>query len=641
MNKLESHTNQRLSYRLWGHYALLLLSVFLLIRCANIGMPDGGPKDETPPQFLQSDPPNFSVNFEASRITLEFDEFIVQKDLNKQLLISPPMTEKPLIQFKGKKIQIDLISELAENTTYTINFGSGIADNNEGNLLVDFQYVFATGPIIDSLQIKGQLRDAFTLEPIEGAVVMLYKNLHDSVVKSTIPYYVARSLKDGSYTIRNLADTSYQLVALVDQNQNYFFDLPDESIAFLDSFIQPKAYRDIQIDTLRIPIETDSLSLSDSTAVQENHKESQHEHLHEHAENEDHQHEQAEGELPALADSLNLRPDSLYRDSIRIQEVTRFEPDSVDLLLFIPSPNERKLLSKSRIDAMLLEWVFNQPHPEEFKLEFPGFGPESFLSEVNLQRDTLRAWLVDSMLYRQDSILSILQHVFTDSTGNTKAQPDSIWFIYRSKEKKDLPPLQPQFNVRNAGFLELNQNLSITAERPLLHFDSTYLSFKRLEDSLWVDYPYALEQDSLLKRKYAIQFEFQPGEQYEMLLDSLAWADYYGITNDSTGIRFSIRAADYYGNLQVLLSKDKFPYIIQLLNDKSKMIREQIATENGTYNFQYLQPGKYSLRLIEDQNANGKWDTGDFWKKIKPEPVFYPQTPIEVKSNWDLEVEVK
>ncbi|MCD6366699.1 MAG: Ig-like domain-containing protein, partial [Bacteroidales bacterium] len=229
--------------------------------------PSGGTKDVTPPKLLKTTPENESINFKENNIELSFDEFVVLKDINKQLLISPPFNKKPNIVVHGKKIQIKLKDTLTENTTYIFNFGNAITDFNEGNIFKNFSYAFSTGSYIDSMQIAGQVVNAFSLKPEnKESVVLLYNYFNDSVPRKVLPRYVTRTDKSGFFRFSYLKPQNYYIVALNEINDNYLFDLPTEKIGFLDSIITPacKIVQDTVSDSL---IVTRTLFLPDSLTL--------------------------------------------------------------------------------------------------------------------------------------------------------------------------------------------------------------------------------------------------------------------------------------------------------------------------------------------------------------------------------------
>ena len=142
---------------------VVIFFVFLFFQCANRGTASGGEKDITPPVIVSEIPENFSTNFSANEIKIYFNEYIKLKNIQKQLIVSPPMDPPAEITPMGsasKHITIKIHDTLQPNTTYAFNFGSSIEDNNEGNVFPFYRYVFSTGATIDSLSVSGSVSDA-------------------------------------------------------------------------------------------------------------------------------------------------------------------------------------------------------------------------------------------------------------------------------------------------------------------------------------------------------------------------------------------------------------------------------------------------------------------------------------------------
>jgi len=209
-----------------------------LVACAQRKPLTGGDKDIIPPEVKKTTPENQTTNFLAEQITIEFNEFILLDNIQSQLIVSPLMEEAPEIVVRGKKLIIKIKSELTPNTTYSLNFGDAIKDITEGNPYPNYKYVFSTGSFIDSLTYSGITIDAYTLEPQENIFVMLYDEFEDSIPRTKKPRYIAKSDKEGVFSITNIADGEYKLFALNDINSNYLFDLPNEQIGFYSDRIQ-------------------------------------------------------------------------------------------------------------------------------------------------------------------------------------------------------------------------------------------------------------------------------------------------------------------------------------------------------------------------------------------------------------------
>lgn len=221
----------------------LTLLVLILASCAKRGSITGGLKDTLAPVLKSSYPKNFSTEFKGSEIKLTFDEFIKLKDLKKQLIISPPMKNEPLIlpTSVGKTVTIKINDTLQPNTTYSFNFGQSIEDNNEGNPFSQFKYVFSTGAVIDSLSISGVVKDAYQKEVEPFVSVMLYEandTFNDSVVYKAIPRYITNTLDSlKTFKLDNLKAGKYLLVAMKDYGSNNKFNSNKDKIAFKKQLI--------------------------------------------------------------------------------------------------------------------------------------------------------------------------------------------------------------------------------------------------------------------------------------------------------------------------------------------------------------------------------------------------------------------
>ena len=222
-------------------YLYLLGGTLLLLwaACARVGSPTGGEQDKTPPKVVKTIPPNESVNFTGNRIRIFFDEFVTLRDIRKQLIISPPLAYFPEITPSGnasKYINIKILDTLRPNTTYTFNFGKSIQDNNEGNPLSFYTYTFSTGNTIDSLTLKGSIKDALRPKAENFVNVMLYEmgeKYSDSVVYKQRPIYVVNTLDSlTTFELSHLKAGKYMLVGMKDKDNNYLFDPKTDKIGF-------------------------------------------------------------------------------------------------------------------------------------------------------------------------------------------------------------------------------------------------------------------------------------------------------------------------------------------------------------------------------------------------------------------------
>ncbi len=228
---------------MWKNILYCLIVFFFVLtvyNCAQPGRLSGGPKDTKPPKLdEEKSTKNFQTNFKKQTIELTFDEWLVLEDAFKQVVTSPPLDHLPKISLNGKTVKFIFKEEevLKDDATYTINFGESIKDLNEKNIVKNLRFLFSTGDFIDSLQVNGSLKDAFTGEPVEDVLLMLYDNVSDTVVRKERPFYFARTNKSGTFKIENVKSDTFKVFALKDENFNYLFDLESEQIGFQDELI--------------------------------------------------------------------------------------------------------------------------------------------------------------------------------------------------------------------------------------------------------------------------------------------------------------------------------------------------------------------------------------------------------------------
>lgn len=233
--------------KVFYNYFFVCISILLLTNCARTGSPSGGPKDEDAPLFVTSTPPYGSTNFNKKEIKLSFNEFITLKDVSKQLIVSPPLKIPLSITPQGsatKSLKLKILDTLKENTTYILNFGNAVQDNNEGNKIEDFKYIFSTGNYIDSLTLKGTVKDAYYGTSTKNANILLYKidsTFNDSIIFKKKPNYVTTTKDSINFKFTNLKKGKYLMISLVEKSNDYLFNPRTDKIGiYKDTIILPQ-----------------------------------------------------------------------------------------------------------------------------------------------------------------------------------------------------------------------------------------------------------------------------------------------------------------------------------------------------------------------------------------------------------------
>ena len=226
-------------------FCIYFILFFSLINCAKRASPTGGPIDTIPPILVSASPKLNTTFFDKEEVKFIFDEYVQLDDIDKQLIISPPLRIGGYKLYPtmsaSKKITLSILDTLLENTTYTFNFGEGIKDYNEGNKMSFFSYTISTGAEIDSLNLKGIIKDAIEMKPDDFISIQLYpvdSSYNDSAIYKRKPFYVASTLDTTVFELKNLKEGKYELIALKDFSNNYFFDQNIDQIGFLNTTIR-------------------------------------------------------------------------------------------------------------------------------------------------------------------------------------------------------------------------------------------------------------------------------------------------------------------------------------------------------------------------------------------------------------------
>lgn len=572
----------------------LIFGILLLFGCAQQVAPTGGPKDETPPKILEEVPANLSTQFVGKQIEIRFDEFIQLKSTSEQVIISPPVLKTPTFQLKRKSLFVKFEEELTDNTTYTINFGEAIRDNNEGNILTNYTYVFSTGAHLDSMQLNGKLKDALTGEPEAEALVMLYKTNQDSLPLDTIPDYFTRTDEGGNYHIQNIANQAYKIFALKDENANYKFDVPTEKIGFLDSLVLPFAP-----PVASIPDTT----VADSLATEE------------------------------PTDSVTLASIKGESSANMIQ--------SYDMRMFVEE-DTTQFLKKAYCDQFgKLVFTYNRP-VNRFDFSLANFSAKKQwkLTDLNAGRDSITVWITEAVpdtmncLVQADDLATDTVELVMKSLDESENK--SATSLKGKGKKKEEFGLKIKFKPTNGKPPKPGKPLQLVSNHPILGFDIKRL--KLYEDSVRVIYDITSNDPAL--RTFDISYDWKQGKTYRLLVLDSAFTDLYNLWNDTLETTFVASGKDGYGTISVnVKTTPETKVLVEVISASNVLIERKATAQSGVVQFEKLEPGTYSVDVVLDLNENGKWDSGRYLEKLQPEPISRIKSGVEVRANWDFEIE--
>lgn len=586
-----------------------IMTVLLFTSCARMGQPDGGWYDETPPRILSSSPADGSVDVSSKRISINFDEFIKLDNPTEKVVVSPPQHETPEIKSGGKHITVELKDSLKANTTYTIDFSDAISDNNENNPLGNYTYTFSTGDHIDTMQVAGYVLEAEDMEPIKGILVGLYSDLSDSAFSTKPLLRVSHTDDNGHFAIKGVAAGQYRIYALQDMDDNYMFSQKGEKLAFSNDIINPSWKPDVRKDTL-------------------------------------------------WSDTLHIK-------SISQTPYTHFLPDDVVLRAFTEKQTDRYFLKAERKNAECFSLFFSYGNGEMPVVQGLNFNAsDAFIIEPSQQCDTVTYWLRDTALVNQDTLRMSIQYHGTDSLGQLRLQTDTLevlskdsyakrmkkqkedyekWEKQQQKRKKAgrsyeevrVPEaLEPKYNVSST--VDPDGRITIEMPCPLSVANTTRIHLYSKIDTLW--YRSVIHLDSIpgRMRSFVLSANWRPGTEYSLEIDSAAFTDIYGKASKAYKQGFRVGATDAYGSLEIdVVGMSNKHCIVEMLGSNGSVVKS-VRTVEGIAHFDYVKPSAYYVRLIEDDNDNGIWDTGEYAAKRQAEALYYYPKEIECRAKWDI-----
>jgi hypothetical protein len=524
------------------NFKLLISLVFLLVlaSCANVRSPGGGDKDNAPPQPLDFSPPNESLHFNSQNFSITFDEWVQLDDIVNQLVVSPPLEKKPKVSIKKKTVFVNIDEALKPNTTYSFSFGEGIVDYTESNPADNLRYVFSTGDKLDSLEVQGVVKDAFTNSPTKGVKVMLYDGYEDSLIVKSKPYYFGVTNESGEFRIPYLRQGKFKVVALVDDNANYLAD-DGEKLGWFDDLVSP----------------------------------------------------QVQG-----ADSARL-----------------------ELKISLPEPSEQYLVDYSRDSTAFIRIKLNRP-PRDFSFEILDYPNAVGSYHYDVAKDSVYFWLSN------EPKNTSFRLVVSDT------EPlDTLPLIHYQVNRKVTYPL----SLAAGRSFEAKNGVVLSGRRVLESIDTALVKLSL--DSLNLPYSATISESD--PRQMHIAAPFADGKNYTLNLLPNAVEAQGNRTNDTLTFSMSAHKADHFGSVKLNFKNwpEDHAYILQVENDKGKVINEFAIRGTQIVSMNRMLPSTYTLRIISDRNNNGKWDSGNYWKLQQPETVEYFPEPIVVRSNWSQEFE--
>lgn len=593
-------TKKSAKIKLFLKAAIPALMLFLTFsHCARPLAPQGGPMDTLPPVLVSASPAAGATNFTDRHITLNFDEYIRLDNQSQEFFVSPFMERSPNLSVRGRSVVVELLDTLLPDQTYSLNFGGSVVDNNESNPLTGLRYVFSTGDAIDSLMMSAYTVDAYTNDTVGKAFMLFfgaaanssYTPEYDSTLLKGRALAVAKSFPNGIGLIENLKPMDYRIYAFEDKNNNRTYEPGTDRAAFLDSTYNPASAPPFEAwyDQYRMYWQAD--------------------------------------------------PQMLFR-------------------LFMEEPFLRMIYgSASRSEQAKIEVDFSAPHPIIENLTLDGIDPERIYTEyLGPNKDSMILWITrpetlpDTILgeilyHRHDSLNEL--YVDTAKLRLPWQKPSAEGGRRRNREEAaeaDTVAVPLGFSISPSQELNPLKEVKFTFDYPLTSVDTTVFEIGEVvsaETSRPVAYTFT--RDTLKIREWTLRADWKPRSEYRIFIPPGAFANTMGHTNDTAMVTLKTLDPDSFGKVIVNVT-GKTPesrYIVQLLDPRGGVTEEKSGVATGSYAFEYVSAGETRIRVVEDLNGNGKWDTGKIIERIQPERVelFRTETGAEeftVRTGWEL-----
>ena len=546
-----------------------------------MGVISGGEKDTIPPALIKTTPPVNSLNINETEFSFVFDEVINTENIKEKLIVSPYISSSFEISTKKNYLLISFDSVFEKNTTYILNFADGIKDITEGNAAKSVKYVFSTGPVLDSMTIKGRVLDMLTNEPEKEVLVALYDKKDSLGLFVNKPLYFTYTNGLGEFYIENIKEDYYRLYAFLDKNLSFIAEHTKEDYGFVSDSVLVN----LETDSVFIPLF--KLNLTPLRLIRSRKRGLYYEATY--------------SRYVTKIELLN-KTEKTPNYSLNDNNLTlRFYPTSLlttkDSLLVVVKAYDS--LSAYTQDSMYVSFSDSKRSKEKFKV----FGLPS-------NNTGLADTVLFNFSFNKPVLLFEKKHLFTVIDSLYKKELNIKDFIWNNNKTK----LSFNYLYKKDPFKLWKEN-KISA---LKQDSSLYYS-----DSLYsVHYNY-LERLNVNK----ITFLLEKGSFVSIEKDTL----------EKSSVVFSFKNSDYYGTVQGSIKTDYKSFFVELVSENFRTVYKNKSKKKDFFLFSNISPGTYYIRVFIDENENGVWDIGNIITNSQPEKIYFLEKPLEVRSNWEID----
>jgi len=563
-------------------FLVVVLYYFMATSCANQIALTGGPKDTIPPVLINSVPLNQSLDYNDQSIFLEFDERIKTDNIKDQLIITPLTEAEYEYTLKKNTIKLTFDQPFIDSTTYTFNFRESIQDITESNPTKDNKLTFSTGDYIDSMSIEGYVKELLTYDTLEEVIVGLYRSNDTVTIFNGSPYYFTEVNEEGYYLIENIKNGNYLLYAFKDENKNLELETNKELYAF--------AKDTIALDTGRTQKNLDLIHLDLSefkmmTAISSG----KYFEINFNKYLVDYQINPIQNEHQFLTNKSKENKSIRFYNNFNEEDSLQISFTAVDSINNVIQ------------DTVYVKFTESRRNPDEFTMAIKPKNNSSIQTKLQAEltfNKPIISYTLDSFFIQYDT--TIITSI-SDSTFQWSKFKDQL--IFETEIDKTL-----------IDTIEIRKQRMAEA----------------LKDSVINNQANSDEKRQIDSKEKRDKPRLNQGLQLYMGKGTFISAD--KDTSKVYAFNYKIIEPSDYGTQDIKVESEYNGYTIQLLSEKFEII-DEISNEKE-FSFKFIEPGNYRIRVLIDQNDDGKWSPGNMIEQIEPEPVYiYPEVLV-IRADW-------
>ena len=304
------------------------------------------------------------------------------------------------------------------------------------------------------------------------------------------------------------------------------------------------------------------------------------------------------------------------------------DTSNIQLNLFKQLP-EKFRFSEKRFDADgKMVFVFNKAlNKPSMKIIYPADLDKQKQVEFSKTKDTASVYL-HNMNFDSVRVVVFDNNKPVDTTSLLKAKKESFQRT-----------LTFQYNINGNNLLKPGNDLILTASLPVENFDNSRVTLN--EDSTAVAVSdYTIQKDTGNFKRLALKYRWRQGSKYEIILNENAFTSIYGDKNKRLQKKFQVDKTENYSSLTVKVTvppDTSKAYVVELLNEQKVVLQSNPIRSSTSVVYNNYMTGKYLIRVIYDENRNGRWDSGNVRQKRQPENIWVSDKVISLRPNWEAE----